>query len=73
MNTLGEFLAPHWAALLLLRTIVMDFFQTLLLEQINDQPPPSERIYARRIVSKVSLRCLVKGFDVENPGEHFKV
>jgi hypothetical protein len=36
MKTLRGLLAPHWAVSLALIVIILDPFQALLLEQIND-------------------------------------
>jgi hypothetical protein len=36
MKTLRGFVAPHWGLLLVVMIIVVDVFQVLLLEQVND-------------------------------------
>lgn len=36
MKTLKGFLGPHWAVSLVLTIILINFFQALLLRQIND-------------------------------------
>lgn len=70
VKTLKGFLAPRWAALLVLTRIVIDFFQPLLLEQI--QPPPLGRIQRWKSLVNM-LRYLVNSFEVENLEKQFKV
>lgn len=43
MKIIRHFLAPHWAVLLVLTIIIIDFFQALLLEQIIDSTSTLEK------------------------------
>lgn len=49
------FLAPHWAASLVLAIILTDFFKVLLLEQISDSTTTLRENLGVQIVRKVRL------------------
>lgn len=86
MKTLRVFPAPHWAVSLALPVPMLDLFQTLLLEQINDSiskelrnvdcqqwPSPLESIWENKIVSDARLRNFCCCLCVENLQEQCEV
>ena len=55
-KALRHFLVLHWAVLLVLTIIIIDFSQALLLEQMNDSTSTLGKILNIYIVGKVRLR-----------------